>query len=51
MHAAGPARSYSANGGNPVLNLVAELTKRKDRGSVFIQRSGFSLRLQRRSAQ
>jgi oxaloacetate decarboxylase alpha subunit len=48
MHAAGPARAYSVNG-NPLVNLVAELSKQKDRGSVFIQRAGFSLRLQRRS--
>jgi oxaloacetate decarboxylase alpha subunit len=49
MHAAGPPRSYLANGGNPLLNLLAELTKQKDRSSVFIQRPGLSLRLQRRS--
>ena len=49
MHAAGPARRYSADG-NPLLNLVTELAKQKDRSSVFIQRPGFSLRLQKRSA-
>jgi oxaloacetate decarboxylase alpha subunit len=49
MRAAGPARSYIANGGNPLVNLVAEVSKQKDRGSVFIQRPGFSLHLQRRS--
>ena len=49
MRAAGPARSYIANGGNPLVNLVAEVSKQKDRGSVFIQRPGFSLRLQRRN--
>ena len=48
MHAAGPARTYT-NGRNPVLNLVAELSKQEDRRSVFIQRPGFSLRMQRRS--
>ena len=49
MHAAGPARSYTANG-NPLLNFVTELAKQKNRASVFIQRPGFSLRLQKRSA-
>ncbi|HEX9788351.1 MAG TPA: hypothetical protein VGB09_10010 [Candidatus Binatia bacterium] len=48
MRAAGPARAYNT-AGNPLLNLVAELSKQKDRGSVFIQRPGFSLRMQRRS--
>jgi oxaloacetate decarboxylase (Na+ extruding) subunit alpha len=48
MRAAGPPRAYNTNG-NPLLNLVAELSKQEDRGSVFIQRAGFSLRLQRRS--
>jgi len=47
MYAAGPARTYTANG-NPLLNLVAELAKQKDRRSVFIQRPGFSLRLAKR---
>jgi len=47
MHAAGPARSYSANG-NPLLNLVAELSKQTDRSSIFIQRPNFSLRLEKR---
>src|SRR5262245_38925596 len=48
MRAAGPARTYS-NDGNPLLNLVAEVSKHKDRRSVFIERPGFSLRLQRRT--
>ncbi len=47
MHAAGPPRSYSANG-NPLVNLVAELSKQTDRSSVFIQRPNFSLRLEKR---
>jgi len=47
MHAAGPPRSYSANG-NPLLNLVAGLSKQTDRSSVFIQRRNFSLRLEKR---
>ena len=38
------------NGGNPLVDLVGELSKHKDRSSVFIQRPGFTLRLQRRSA-
>ena len=49
MYAAGPARTYT-NGGNPLVDLVGELSKHKDRSSVFIQRPGFTLRLQRRSA-
>ncbi|MGH7887743.1 MAG: biotin carboxyl carrier protein, partial [Candidatus Binatia bacterium] len=48
MHAAGPARSYTTNG-NPLLNLLTELAKQKERNSVFIRRANFSLRLQRRS--
>jgi oxaloacetate decarboxylase alpha subunit len=48
MRAAGPARTYT-NDRNPVLNLVAELSKQEDRRSVSIQRPGFSLRMQRRS--
>ena len=47
MHAAGPPRSYSANG-NPLLNLVAELSKQTDRSSIYIQRPNFSLRLEKR---
>jgi len=47
MHAAGPSRSYSSNG-NPLLNLVAELSKQTDRSSIFIQRPNFSLRLEKR---
>jgi oxaloacetate decarboxylase (Na+ extruding) subunit alpha len=48
MRAAGPPRAYNTSG-NPLLHLVAELSKQEDRGSVFIQRAGFSLRLHRRS--
>ena len=48
MRAAGPARTYT-NGRNPVLNLVTELSKQEDGRSVFIQRPGFSLRMERRS--
>jgi oxaloacetate decarboxylase alpha subunit len=48
MRAAGPARIYNTEG-NPLLNLVAELSKQNDRSSLFIQRAGFSLRMQRRS--
>jgi oxaloacetate decarboxylase alpha subunit len=44
MKAAGPARSY-VTGGNPLLRLVAELTKQKDRSRVFIQKDGFSVQL------
>jgi oxaloacetate decarboxylase alpha subunit len=47
MCAAGPPRSYDTKV-NPLLNLVAELSKKTDRHSVFIQRPNFSLRLERR---
>jgi oxaloacetate decarboxylase alpha subunit len=47
MHAAGPARTYGT-GGNPLLNLVAELSKQTERNSVFIQKPNFSLRLEKR---
>jgi oxaloacetate decarboxylase alpha subunit len=47
MRAAGAARTY-ANGKNPLVNLVAELSRRADRNSVFIRRPNFSLRLERR---
>ena len=50
MHAAGPARTYAANG-NPLLNLVAELSKQTDRNSVFIQNRKFTLRLEKRRAE
>jgi oxaloacetate decarboxylase alpha subunit len=49
MYAAGPARTYSGKASNPLLNLVGELSRQKDRSSVSIQRPGFSLRLQRHS--
>jgi oxaloacetate decarboxylase alpha subunit len=49
MHAAGPARAYPTNG-NPLLNLVAELSKQTARNSVFIQKPNFSLRLEKRRA-
>jgi oxaloacetate decarboxylase alpha subunit len=48
MRAAGPARTYSSNG-NPLLDLVAQLARQKERNSVFIQRPGFSLRMNKRS--
>lgn len=47
MHAAGPARAYSP-AGNPLLNLVAELSKQTGRNSVHIQNSKFTLHLERR---
>ncbi|HSF56807.1 MAG TPA: hypothetical protein VLD83_01925 [Candidatus Binatia bacterium] len=49
LRAAGPPRAYQL-GGNPLLNLVAEISKQTDRRSVFIQRPNFSLRLERRRA-
>jgi oxaloacetate decarboxylase (Na+ extruding) subunit alpha len=47
MHAAGPARTFETNG-NPLLNLVAELSKQTERNSVFIRNPNFSIRLERR---
>jgi oxaloacetate decarboxylase alpha subunit len=49
MRAAGPARAYSS-AENPLLNLVAELSKQVERRSVFIQSPNFSLRLENRRA-
>jgi len=49
MHAAGPPRAYGGNG-NPLVNLVSELSKKTGRNSVFIQKPNFSLRLERRQA-
>jgi oxaloacetate decarboxylase alpha subunit len=49
MHAAGPARTFETNG-NPLLNLVAELSKQTERNSVFIRRPNFSIRLEKRRA-
>jgi oxaloacetate decarboxylase alpha subunit len=48
MRAAGPARSYTTER-NPLVDLVENLSKKGERSSVFIQRPGFSLRLQRRN--
>jgi len=47
MRAAGRARTYAPNG-NPLLNLVAELSEQTDSNRVFIQKPNFSLRLERR---
>ena len=49
MRAAGPPRTYGANG-NPLVNLVGELSKKRERNSIFIQKPNFSLRLERRRA-
>jgi oxaloacetate decarboxylase (Na+ extruding) subunit alpha len=49
MHTAGPARTFETNG-NPLLNLVAELSKQTERNSIFIRRSNFSIRLEKRRA-
>jgi oxaloacetate decarboxylase alpha subunit len=49
MRAAGPARTYATNG-NPLLNLVAELSKQTQRTSVFIEKPNFSIRLEKRRA-
>jgi hypothetical protein len=47
MHAAGPPRHYRTNG-NPLVNLVDELSKQTERNQVFIRQAKFSLRLERR---
>ena len=49
MRAAGPPRIYGANG-NPLVNLVGELSKKNQRNSVYIKNSNFSLRLEKRQA-
>jgi len=49
MRAAGPPRTYRVNG-NPLVNLVGELSKKRARNSIFIQKPNFSLRLERRRA-
>jgi oxaloacetate decarboxylase (Na+ extruding) subunit alpha len=49
MRAAGPPRRYTTDG-NPLVNLVAELSKKTERHSVFVQKSDFSLRLEKRRA-
>jgi hypothetical protein len=46
MRAAGPPRIYGANG-NPLVNLVGELSKKNQRNSVYIKNSNFSLRLEK----
>src|ERR671915_1256054 len=46
MRAAGPARAYSS-GGNPLLNLIAQVSKQTDRNSVYIRNRNFSLRVVR----
>jgi oxaloacetate decarboxylase (Na+ extruding) subunit alpha len=46
MKAAGSARTYAING-NPLLHLIAELSRQPDRNRVFIQRRGFTLQLER----
>ena len=47
MHAAGPPRRYQTNG-NPLVNLIGELSKQTERNQVFIRQAKFSLRLERR---
>lgn len=49
MRAAGPAR-LSANGGNPLLHLLEELTRTTNRSSISVQRGDLSVRLHRNSA-
>ncbi len=47
MRAAGPARTYLVSR-NPLLNLVAELTRQPTRNRIYIQKGNLSLRLERR---
>ncbi|MGE5816490.1 MAG: biotin carboxyl carrier protein, partial [Deltaproteobacteria bacterium] len=46
MHAAGPARIYTAH--NPLLTLIEELTKQVHPTTVYIQKGALSLRLKKR---
>jgi oxaloacetate decarboxylase alpha subunit len=47
MRAAGPARTYSTER-NPLVNLVATLSKKDERNSVMIRNRNFSLRMEKR---
>ena len=47
MKAAGPPRSYTT-GGNPLLKLVKELTRRPRQNSVYIRRGDLAVRLEKR---
>jgi oxaloacetate decarboxylase alpha subunit len=49
MYAAGPPRVFSSNG-NPLLNLLKELTQNPQRNSVYIRKQDLSLRLEKRRA-
>ena len=49
MHAAGPPRTYASQR-QPARQSRRRAAKQKDRNSVFIQRPGFTLRMERRSA-
>ncbi len=49
MRAAGPARLY-ANGGNPLLHLVEELTRATNRSSISVRRGDVSVHLRRNPA-
>jgi oxaloacetate decarboxylase alpha subunit len=48
MRAAGPPRSYATER-NPLVGLVEELTARPRKNSVYIRRSDFALRLEKRN--
>ena len=50
MRAAGPAPSQTVTG-NPLLNLVEELTKQTQPNSIYIRNGGLSLRLEKRRAE
>jgi hypothetical protein len=47
MRAAGPARVYAMNR-NPLLNLIAEISKNSERNSVYIENRNFTLRMEKR---
>jgi oxaloacetate decarboxylase (Na+ extruding) subunit alpha len=47
LRAAGPPRNYQVNG-NPLVNLIGELTRKPERGQVYIRKPNFSLRLEKR---
>jgi len=47
MRAAGPARAYAA-GGNPLVTLIAAISKDEKQNSVYIENRKFTLRLEKR---
>jgi hypothetical protein len=45
----GRPREY-LDGTRPLVKLIEQLSKRKDANQIYIKRSGFSVRMERRSA-